>query len=133
MVHLGEFLKTWSLRSNSVTRQVGFNGTKIGRKCQNWKIQMRHFEWFLNTVSQLSKYSQLHFCLRTCLVHFKVLFVGHLNPIFCVTLSSIETRFFKTFSFSKLSCFPQITWLKPVCEWQSLWSSLFSRLFQSCQ
>ena len=34
MVHFGEFLKTWSLRSNSVTRQVSFR-TKIGGKCQN--------------------------------------------------------------------------------------------------
>ena len=31
------FLKTWSLRSNSVTRQVSFHRT-------NAKIQMRHFE-----------------------------------------------------------------------------------------
>ena len=44
MVHFGEFLKTWSLRSNSVTRQVSFNRTKIGGKCQNSKIQMRHFQ-----------------------------------------------------------------------------------------
>ena len=35
MVHFGEFLKTWSLRSNSVTRQINFNRTKIGGKCQN--------------------------------------------------------------------------------------------------
>ena len=35
MVNFGEFLKTWSLRSNSVTRQVSFNRTKIGGKCQN--------------------------------------------------------------------------------------------------
>ena len=28
MVHFGDFLKTWSLRSNSVTRQVTFNKTK---------------------------------------------------------------------------------------------------------
>ena len=36
MVHyFGEFLKTWSLRSNSVTRQFSFNRTKIGGKCQN--------------------------------------------------------------------------------------------------
>ena len=48
MVHFGEFSKTWSLRSNSVTRHVSFNRTKIG-KCQNWKIQMRHFGWFSNT------------------------------------------------------------------------------------
>ena len=35
MVHFGEFLKSWSLRSNSVTRQVSFNRTKIGGRCQN--------------------------------------------------------------------------------------------------
>mgnify|MGYP006903851619 CR=1 FL=1 len=35
MVHFGEFLKTWSLWSNSVTRHVSFNRTKIGGKCQN--------------------------------------------------------------------------------------------------
>ena len=35
MVHFGEFLKICSLRSNSVTRQVTFNRTKIGGKCQN--------------------------------------------------------------------------------------------------
>ena len=35
MVHFGEFLKTWSLRSNSVTRHVSFNRTKIGGKCQD--------------------------------------------------------------------------------------------------
>ena len=35
MVHFGEFLKTWSLRSNSVTRQVSYNRTKIGGKWQN--------------------------------------------------------------------------------------------------
>ena len=43
MVNFGDFLKTWNLRSNSVTRQVTFNRTKIVRKCQNWKAQMRHF------------------------------------------------------------------------------------------
>ena len=37
MVHFGEFLQTWSLRSNSVTRQVSFNRTKIGGKCPNQK------------------------------------------------------------------------------------------------
>ena len=35
MVQFGEFLKTWSLRSNSVTRKVSFYRTKIGGKCQN--------------------------------------------------------------------------------------------------
>ena len=48
MVHFGEFLKTWSLRPNSVTRQVTLNRTKIGRKCQNCKTLMRHFWRFFN-------------------------------------------------------------------------------------
>ena len=50
IVNFGEFLKTWILRSNSVTRQVIFNRTKNGEKCQNWKSQMRHFEQISNTV-----------------------------------------------------------------------------------
>ena len=50
IVHFGEFLKICSLRSNSVTRQVSFNRTKIDGKCQNSKIQMRHFGWFSNNV-----------------------------------------------------------------------------------
>ena len=50
MVQLGEFLKNWSFRSNSVTRQVSFNRTNIDGKCQNAKIQMRHFRWFSNNV-----------------------------------------------------------------------------------
>ena len=37
MVHFDEFLKTWSLRSNSVTRQVSFNKTKIGEKWASLK------------------------------------------------------------------------------------------------
>ena len=36
MVNFGEFLKIWSLLSNSVTRQVNFNWTKIG---ENAKIE----------------------------------------------------------------------------------------------
>ena len=34
-VNFGEFLKTWKLKSNCVTRQVTFDRTKIGGKCQN--------------------------------------------------------------------------------------------------
>ena len=38
--HFGEFLKTWSLRSNSATRQASFNRTKL---VENAKIQK--FKW----------------------------------------------------------------------------------------
>ena len=38
MVHYGEFLKSWSLRSKSGSRQVSFNRTKVGGKCQNSKV-----------------------------------------------------------------------------------------------
>ena len=51
---LASFWKTWSLRSNSVTRQVSFNCAKIGGKCQNSKIQMRHFRWFSITVNEVN-------------------------------------------------------------------------------
>ena len=43
MVNFGDFLKTWSLRSNSVTRQISFNRTKIWWKMPKIKNQMRHF------------------------------------------------------------------------------------------
>ena len=38
-VHFGEFLQTWSLRSNSVTRQVSFNRTKIGENAKIEKLK----------------------------------------------------------------------------------------------
>ena len=44
VVQFGEFLKTYSLWSNRVTRRVSFNRSKIGGKGQKRKIQMRHFE-----------------------------------------------------------------------------------------
>ena len=53
MAHFGEFLKTWSLRSNSVTRQVNLKRTIIDGICENWNIQMRHFEWVSNTVQSV--------------------------------------------------------------------------------
>ena len=65
MVHFGEILKTWSLRSNSVTRQVSFNRTKIGGKCQNQKIQLRHFRWFSNTV-HFSFFAEITFNRGCC-------------------------------------------------------------------
>ena len=39
-----------NLRSISITRQVNFIRTKIVRKCQNGKTQMRYFKSFSNTV-----------------------------------------------------------------------------------
>ena len=39
MVNFGEFLKIWSLRSKSVTRQGTFKRTKIDEKWQNWNFK----------------------------------------------------------------------------------------------
>ena len=50
MFHFVEFLKTRRLLSNSVTRQVNLNRTKMSAKFQNWKVQMWHFRWFSNKV-----------------------------------------------------------------------------------
>ena len=67
VVHFVEFLKTWSLRSNSVTRQVSFNRTKIGGKCQNsnatfWVIFKQcsvDFD-FLSLVRKLLQKTEMH-------------------------------------------------------------------------
>ena len=44
----GDFLKDWSLWTNSVTRLVNFRRTKIDVKCQSSQIEMRHFRCFSN-------------------------------------------------------------------------------------
>ena len=63
------------MRSNSVTRQVSFNKSKVGGNCQNSKIQMRHFGWFSNTVHQLGNYRKENWCSSSLNEHF--LFFGH--------------------------------------------------------
>ena len=55
IVNFGDFLKTWSLWSNSVTRHVNPSQTIIRGKYQNWKTQMRHSWWFSNTVEFIKK------------------------------------------------------------------------------
>ena len=46
IVNFGEFLKYWSFRSNSVTRQVNFSYGKNWWKCLNSKTQMRQLSNF---------------------------------------------------------------------------------------
>ena len=60
------YLIIWSLRSNSVTRQVNFHWTKIGGKCQNGKIQLRHFGRFSNIwgkVFMRRSHQRVHECI----------------------------------------------------------------------
>ena len=65
MVHFDEFLKTSSLWSNSVTRQVNFNRTKIGGKCQNSKVRLEKKDKYENcfAVCLLCK-ARLHYANR---------------------------------------------------------------------
>ena len=69
MVHFGEFLKNWSLQSNSVTRQVSFNRKKIDGKCQNsnatfWVIFK---QWRTSkTKNFFAKSPQKKSCKKTC-------------------------------------------------------------------
>ena len=67
MVYFGEFLKTWSKRSNSVTRQVNFNRTKIGGKCQNYK-NWNATIWVIFKQCALTGYSKNfgRFFFKTC-------------------------------------------------------------------
>ena len=64
MVQFNEFLKTYRLQSNSVTSQVNFIRTKIGGKSQNWKIQVRHFGCFSNTVKWSLTHWKITFFVR---------------------------------------------------------------------
>ena len=43
MLKMVQFLKTWKLQSNSVTRQGNFNWPKIDGKCQNMKFYRSKF------------------------------------------------------------------------------------------
>ena len=66
MVHFGEFLKTWNLQSNSVTRQVSFNRTKIGGKCQNAKKlkydSLSNFQAMFSTLIIIWDKNALNYC-----------------------------------------------------------------------
>ena len=63
MVHFGELLKTWSLRSNSVTRQNSFSRTKIGGKWQNSKFKCDILSNF-QTMCECVKISLFHWFPR---------------------------------------------------------------------
>ena len=78
IVNFGELLKTWSLRSNSVTRQVNLNRTKIGGKC---RIQMRQFGQFPNSVQFVSlKTSWNQKIVRNKRYHFGITKVAVTKP-----------------------------------------------------
>ena len=49
-VQFGEFLKTWGLWSNSVTRRVNFKGQKLVENAKIEKFKCDHFWWFSNIV-----------------------------------------------------------------------------------
>ena len=63
MVHFGEFLKTWSLLENSVTRQVNFNSPKIW-----WKIgrfpEKSCSRKFPGIISGSQEFSEFFYVLR---------------------------------------------------------------------
>ena len=61
MVNFGELLKIWSYCSNSVTRQVTLNMTKIGGKSQKWKNSNATF-W---VILKHCEYVDSTYCSRT--------------------------------------------------------------------
>ena len=59
----GEFLRTWSLRSNSVTRQVTFNRPKMVENAKINKLKCDIFSDFQNNVSdKISVKVSLFYC-----------------------------------------------------------------------
>ena len=119
IVHFGEFLTIWSLRSNSVTRQATFKKTKIGRKRQNWKIKMRHFGWFSNTVHHQHPTLLLGFYLITCPLQLHCGWVrGIVNPL--------QNQRWKWWNVVRIKIQNGLTRTNEkkvfnVCVWQHLW------------
>ena len=91
MVQFGEFLKNWSLQSNSVTRQVSSNRTKIEGKCQNLKIKcdiLKNFQTMCCSVIR-----SIRICIQTYLASsFCFLWLFLLGP-----LSGFESRIWSSF------------------------------------
>ena len=106
MVHFGEFLKTWSLRSNRVTRQISFNRSKIGGKCQNSNIPMGHFGWFSNTVIVR---------LITYFTTYSALW-DHIQPNFIFKVQRFFSWQIRIFSTVSPGLKPWMKPLRPICS-----------------
>ena len=106
MVHFGEFLKIWSLRSNRVTRQISFNRSKIGGKCQNSNIPMGHFGWFSNTVIVR---------LITYFTTYSALW-DHIQPNFIFKVQRFFSWQIRIFSTVSPGLKPWMKPLRPICS-----------------
>ena len=81
-----------------LNKNVNFNRKKIGVKCQNWKIQMRHFGWLSNAVKLWIFFENYSKMFHTYIFYFGIFhqfFV--LSKVPClVTLSEHKLWFTKT-------------------------------------
>ena len=50
-----EFFKSWLFCQTALPERLIFDRTKIGGKCQNWKIHLRHFGWFITIKGNVIK------------------------------------------------------------------------------
>ena len=106
MVHFGEFLKIWSLQSNSVTRQVSFNRTKIGGKCQNkinsnvtfWGI----FEYCAHIVFENGP-NHTWYCDNSGIITFHFPFLGHFLVLWAQQCFQLCRGSHKLFCLQKVS------------------------------
>ena len=106
MVHFGEFLKIWSLRSNSVTRQISFNRTKIGGKCQNkinsnvtfWGI----FEYCAHIVFENGP-NHTWYCDNSGIITFHFPFLGHFLVLWAQQCFQLCRGSHKLFCLQKVS------------------------------
>ena len=116
MVHFGEFLKTWSLRSNSVTRQVTFHRTKIGGKRQNsnatfWVI-LKHCE-YRNTGWPKKHKAQAKKVCQNCLVTLYFYFISLKRSIDKIHLQNVmsgSNAAFVMIQMINVLCFQEQSW-----------------------
>ena len=131
MGNFGEFLKTWSLLSNSVTRQVTFIRTKNGGKCQNSKIKSNILsgQKFIKN----AKNGQFKKCWNFACKNNRISSKSKNRRLFCAYAKTFLGSFFhegKLKSFSLLSKFP-LEMTHPVLKLVHFCSTCASAFFHS--
>ena len=152
MVQFGELLKTWSLLSNSVTRLVVFNRTKIGGKCQNSRHNSNATFWVIFKQCELCRCPFLYFIKNTVTMLTTTVMIGttivdpmllsgsklalqlsspqrHTVPVICK--KERKSRIFFHFLIFKKLTPSSTTSIHPVA-WYSIDQHFLKYLFVSC-
>ena len=123
-VHFGEFLKTWSLRSNSVTRQVSYNRTQIGGNAKILKFKCDN----LNNSSSVGYHWWKEILFPCCSKQMNLHWHQNFRLVFCLLLGHYVSfnDWFSSSSIhlckSRLALVMDLLTSSWICKWISLTS-----------